>query len=140
MISFKQQTPSVIQVIPSVSQVAVLKQRQKERESGLEEFPQFASSTDKQWHVAESQVTCIQCLYSQCPAVCSKTWAVIVDDIHRLVRNDNAMVTWICSAKLCEKIPMLDLRTRMSISSIEDLIRYNRLRQFAHLQRMDDEK
>ena len=50
------------------------------------------------------------------------------------------MVTWICSAKLCEKIPMLDLRTRMSISSIEDLIRYNRFRWFAHLQRMDDEK
>ena len=50
------------------------------------------------------------------------------------------MVTWICFAKLCEKIPMLDLRTRMSISSIEDLSRYSRLRWFAHLQRMDDEK
>ena len=35
---------------------------------------------------------------------------------------------------------MSDLRTRMSISSIEDVVRYNRLRWFGHLQRMDEEK
>ena len=70
----------------------------------------------------------------------SETWAVKIDDIHRIVRNDNAMVTWICSAKLCEKIPLSDLRTRMGISSIEDIIRYNRFRCFGHLQRMDEEK
>ena len=70
----------------------------------------------------------------------SETWAVEVDDIHRLVRNDNAMVRWICSAKLFEKIPMSDLRICMGISSIEDAIRYNRLRWFGHLQRMDEEK
>ena len=50
------------------------------------------------------------------------------------------MVRWICSAKLCEKIPTSDLRTRMGISSIEDAIRYNRLRWFGHLQGMDEEK
>ena len=27
----------------------------------------------------------------------SETWVIKVDDIHRLVRNDNAMVRWICS-------------------------------------------
>ena len=48
---------------------------------------------------------------------------VKVDDIHQLARNDNAMVRWICSAKLCKKIPMSDLRTLMGISSIEDVIR-----------------
>ena len=41
----------------------------------------------------------------------SETWVVKVDDIHRLVRNDNAVVRWIYSVKLCEKIPMSDLRT-----------------------------
>ena len=50
------------------------------------------------------------------------------------------MVRWICSAKLFEKIPMSDLRICMGISSIEDAIRYNRLRWFGHLQRMDEEK
>ena len=34
---------------------------------------------------------------------------------------------------------MSDLRTVTGISSIEDVIRYNRLR-FGHLQRMDEEK
>ena len=57
----------------------------------------------------------------------SETWAVKVDDIHLLIRNSNAMVTWICSAKLCEEIPMSDVRTRMVILSIKDVIRYNRL-------------
>ena len=55
----------------------------------------------------------------------SETWAVKKDAIHGLVRNDNAMVRWVCSATLCEKIPMSDLRTRMGISSIKDVIRYN---------------
>ena len=50
------------------------------------------------------------------------------------------MVRWICSAKLCEKIPVSDLRTRMGISSIEDVIRYNFLHWFGHLQHMDEEK
>ena len=54
----------------------------------------------------------------------SETWAIKVDDIHRLVRNDTAMVRWICSAKLCE-MPMSDLRTCVGISSIGDVIRYN---------------
>ena len=50
------------------------------------------------------------------------------------------MVRWICSAKLCEKIRMSDLRTRMGISNIEDVIRCNRFHWFGHLQRMDEEK
>ena len=50
------------------------------------------------------------------------------------------MVRWICSVKLCEKIPMPDLRTCMGISSIKNVIRYNRLRWFGHLQRIDEEK
>ena len=57
----------------------------------------------------------------------SETQAVKADGIRQLVRNDNTMVRWICSAKFFEKIPMSDLRTCMGISSIEDVIRYNRL-------------
>ena len=50
------------------------------------------------------------------------------------------MVRWIYSAELCEKIPMSDLRTRMGFSSIENVIKYNCLEWFGHLQRMDEEK
>ena len=35
---------------------------------------------------------------------------------------------------------MSDLRTRMGISSIENVIRYNHPRWFGRLQRMDEEK
>ena len=35
---------------------------------------------------------------------------------------------------------MSDLRTHMDISSIEDVIRYNHLHWFGHLQRMDEKK
>ena len=68
-----------------------------------------------------------------------KLGSLKVDDIHQLVRNDNAMLRWICSTKLCKKITISDLRTRMSVSSIED-IRYNRFHWFGHLKRMDEEK
>ena len=68
----------------------------------------------------------------------SETWVVKLDDIHQLVRNDNAMVRWICSAKLYAKIPMSDLRTRMGISIIEDVIKYNHLCWYGHLQHMDE--
>ena len=74
----------------------------------------------------------------------SETWAIKVDDIHWLVRNDKAMVRWICCAKLCEKIPMSDLITQvlryLGISNIKNDIRYNHLRWFGHLQHMDEEK
>ena len=50
------------------------------------------------------------------------------------------MVRWICSAKLCEKIPMSDLRTCMGTSNIEDVVRYNLLCWFGHLQCMEEEK
>ena len=70
----------------------------------------------------------------------SETWAVKIDDIHRLAQNDNAMIGWICSNKLCERIPMSVLRTGTGISSIEDVISYDRLRWFGNLQRMDEDK
>lgn len=66
----------------------------------------------------------------------SETWAVKVDDIHQLVRNDNAMIRQICSGRLCEKIPMFDLRNPIGISSVGDVIRYNFLCWFGHLQRL----
>ena len=52
----------------------------------------------------------------------SSTWAVTVEDCSRLVRNDNAMVRWICSARLADRVPMAQLRDRLGIPSIEDLL------------------
>ena len=69
----------------------------------------------------------------------STTWAVTVDDCSRLVRNDNAMVRWICSARLTDRVPMAQLRKRLGIPSIEDLLSQSRLRWFGHVQRMPEE-
>ena len=66
----------------------------------------------------------------------SETWALKTDDVHRIKRNDNMMIRWICSAKLADKIPMLNLRTRLGLHSIDDTLRYNRLRWYGHLKRM----
>ena len=121
------------------SQVAVLKQQQTQWErlgrisSLLLVLTNSGISLKVRGHVYSACIRSVL-LYA------SETCAVKVDDIHRLVRNDNAIVRWICSAKLCEKIPMSDLRPRKGISSIGDIIRYNRFRWFDHLQRMDEKK
>ena len=59
-------------------------------------------------------------------------------EIHRLDRNDKATLRWIYSTKSCGK--MSDPRTHMGISSIEVVIRYNRLCWSGHLQCIDEEK
>ena len=53
-------------------------------------------------------------------------------------RHRNGKMDLFC--QIMWKMPMSDLRTRMGISSIEDVIRYNRLCCFGDLQRMDEEK
>ena len=80
--------------------------------------------------------TCIRSV----PMHAIEPWVVEVDEIYQLVKNDNAMVRQFCLDKLCGKIPMSDLETCMGISGIKDVIRYNRIYLFDHLQRMDEEK
>ena len=42
----------------------------------------------------------------------SKTWALKIEDVNRIKRNDN-MIRWICSSKLSDKIPMLNVVNRI---------------------------
>ena len=69
----------------------------------------------------------------------STTWAVTVDDCNRLIRNDNAMIRWICSTRLSERVFMAVLRNRLGIPPIDDLLRQGRLRWFGHVQRMNED-
>ena len=68
----------------------------------------------------------------------SVTWALTSEDCNRLVRNDNAMVRWICSSRLVDKVPSALLRDRPGIASIEDLLRQGRLRWFGHIKRLEE--
>ena len=78
-------------MIPSVSHVAVLKQQQTERErpGRISSFLPVLTNSGILLKVrGHAYNACIRSvlLYA------SETWAVRVDDIDRLVRNDNAMV------------------------------------------------
>ena len=53
----------------------------------------------------------------------SMTWAVTVDNCNKLIPNDNAMVRWVCSSRLVDKIPTAQMRDRLDIPSLEDCYR-----------------
>ena len=67
----------------------------------------------------------------------SGTWPATKEDVTRLERNDMMMIRWICSAKLTDKIPSNELRDRMGLCSIQEILKCGRLRWYGHLQRMD---
>ena len=68
----------------------------------------------------------------------SETWAVTTEDCNRLVRNDNAMLRWICSSRLSERIPTAHLREMLGIPPLEDLLRQGRLRWYGHVRRLSE--
>ena len=47
------------------------------------------------------------------------------------------MIRWICSAKLRDKVPSEELKSRLGLGSIENALRRGRLRWYGHVQRMD---
>ena len=67
----------------------------------------------------------------------SETWAATQEDVSRLNRNDMMMIRWIYSAKLRDKVPSEELRSRLGLGSIENAQRCGRLRWYGHVQRMD---
>ena len=69
----------------------------------------------------------------------SEIWPLLNEDIQRLITADNGMIRWICGVSLKDHIPTTDLLIRLGISSIKDVMRYNRLSYYGHLVRMDDD-
>ena len=67
----------------------------------------------------------------------SETWPVTAIDIAGLRRTDHAMIRWICSSKIVDRDPLDELRSRLGLASIDNVLRWNRLRWFGHLQRMN---
>ena len=52
----------------------------------------------------------------------SETWAATQEDVSRLNQND-MMIRWICSAKLRDKVPSEELRSRLGLCFIENVLR-----------------
>ena len=69
----------------------------------------------------------------------SETWPVVTEDVQQLVTADSGMIRWICGVSLKDRIPKTDLLLRLGLNSINDMLRWNRLRFHGHLIRMDDD-
>ena len=68
----------------------------------------------------------------------SETWPLSKDDLYRLKRCDYAMLRWICGVRIMQPHSTDNLRRRLQVPCIEEVLRWNRLRLFGHRQRQDD--
>ena len=69
----------------------------------------------------------------------SETWPFLTEDVRLLVTADSGMIRWICGVSLKNRIPTTDLLLRLGPNSINDMLRWNRLRFHGHMIRMDDD-
>ena len=67
----------------------------------------------------------------------SETWPVKVEDMNRLERTERMMMRWMCSMSLKDRVPIEELRRRLDIESILELVRRARLRWFGHVERKE---
>ena len=64
----------------------------------------------------------------------SETWAVKEEDLDHLDRNDMRMIRWMCNTSLKDRKRSDELRSRLGIHTIRDVIQARRLRWFGHLE------
>ena len=58
----------------------------------------------------------------------SETWSMKVEDRQRLERTEKMMVRWMCSVTLKNRITSEELRNRLSIEAVTEIVRRGRLR------------
>ena len=61
------------------------------------------------------------------------------DALHRLMRNNRAMIRWMCRASISNSPPIEDLLEKLGIRDLADLIRERRLRWYGHVERSSSE-
>ena len=70
----------------------------------------------------------------------SETWVMNADQSARLERTKMRMVQWMCGVSLKDRVPSAEVRERMKIESVSDVVKWNRLRWLGHvLQKNDDD-
>ena len=69
----------------------------------------------------------------------TETWPMTSDTLHRLCRNDRAMIRWICGVKPSDDPSMDDLHAKLGICDLAVLVRERRLRWFGHVMRSNGE-
>src|SRR5450755_4055524 len=69
----------------------------------------------------------------------SKTWAVKVYDMERLERTENSMVRWMCGVTVKDMIQTVELRKRLGIEGVSNVVRRGRFRWFGHMGRKEND-
>ena len=67
----------------------------------------------------------------------SETWAMKVGDEQRLERNENAMLRWMCGVSKKDRISSKELRDRLSLEGVLEVIKRSGLRWFGHVERKE---
>ena len=68
-----------------------------------------------------------------------ETWPMTSAALHRLCRNDRAMIRWMCRVKPSDDIPMDELHAKLGIDDLTVLVRQHRLRWYGHVMRSSGE-
>ena len=68
----------------------------------------------------------------------SETWPMRVEELRRLERAERMMIRWMCGVTLKDRYRSDELRKRLDIEDVADVVRKNRLGWFGHLERKDD--
>ena len=69
----------------------------------------------------------------------TETWPMTSAALHRLCRNDRAMIRWICGVKPSDDPSMDELHAKLVICDLAILVRERRLRWFGHVMRSNGE-
>ena len=65
----------------------------------------------------------------------AETWAMKVDTLNRLRRNDRAMICWICNVRAKGEVSSDSLLTKLGIQDLDVVLRTSRMRWFGHVER-----
>ena len=63
----------------------------------------------------------------------AETWAMKVDTLNRLRRNDRAMICWICNVRAKDQVSSDSLLTKLGIQDLDVVLRTSRMRWFGHV-------
>ena len=67
----------------------------------------------------------------------SETWVVRVEEEQRMERNEKVMLRWTCGETLRDKVHTVELRRRLGIEGVAEVMRRSRLRWFGHVERKE---
>ena len=81
-------------------------------------------------------------VYAACVRSCrtygSETWALKVEHEERLNRAEMRMIRWMCGVSLRDRETSAELRQRMGVEAIVDVVRRGRLRWYGHVMRKEE--